>query len=99
METFLKKYLVGLKNDCTFAPAFEKKKQELFETDEKKEIACVNPYIKVWGGHEDESKGKTNNVSEEREQWKFTYIAEPRKRLVEDKILTMKSLILAQDER
>ena len=54
---------------------------------------------KVKGGHEDESKGKKDNVSEEREQCGLVHIAEPKRRLVEDKILTMKSLILAQDER
>ena len=54
---------------------------------------------KVKRGHEDESKGKKDNVSEEREQCGLAHIAEPKRRLVEDKILTMKSLILAQDER
>ena len=53
----MKKYLVGLKNGCTFALVFDEK-TELFETDEKKEIACVDIHIKICVRHEDESKGK-----------------------------------------
>ena len=60
---------------------------------------CQSLYKRYRGGHEDESIGKKDNVSEEREQRGQVRTAEPRKRLVEDKILTMKSLILAQDER
>ena len=47
MQIFLKKYFVGLKNGCIFASAFaektavEKRKRQLFEINEKKEIACV----------------------------------------------------------
>ena len=44
-------------------------------------------------------KGRKDNVSEERVQRELARFAEPKKRLVEDRILTMKSLILAQDER
>ena len=37
------------------------KKRQLFETDEKKEIACVGIHIKICVRHEDESNGKTSN--------------------------------------
>ena len=51
-KTFLKKYFCSLEIGCIFASAFAEKtavekKRVLFETDEKKEIACVNPYIKI----------------------------------------------------
>ena len=40
---------------CIFAAVF-REKTELFETDEKKEIACVGIHIKICVGHEDESR-------------------------------------------
>ena len=46
-----KKIFVSYENGCIFASAFaqktgvEKKKRQLFETDEKKEIACVGIHI------------------------------------------------------
>jgi hypothetical protein len=62
-ESFLKKYFCSLENGCIFASAFAEKtavekKRQLFETDEKKEIACVGIHIKICVRHEDESKGK-----------------------------------------
>ena len=42
---------------CIFAAVF-REKTELFETDEKKEIACVGIHIKICVRHEDESKVK-----------------------------------------
>ena len=44
-----------MKKGCTFAPVFDLK-TELFETDEKKEIACVVLRIKICRRHEDESR-------------------------------------------
>jgi hypothetical protein len=45
-DYFLKKYFGSLEKGCTFASAFAQKtgvekKRQLFETDEKIEIACV----------------------------------------------------------
>ena len=47
----MKKYFGSLEKGCIFASAFaqktgvEKKKRQLFETDERKEIACVTYLI------------------------------------------------------
>ena len=60
---------------------------------------CLISYIIGIGDGHGESKVEKDNVSEERVQRELARFAEPKKRLVEDKILTMKSLILAQDER
>ncbi|MBO7100788.1 MAG: hypothetical protein J6V98_02050, partial [Bacteroidales bacterium] len=48
-QIFLKKYFGSLEKGCTFAAVFRQRKTELFETDEKKEIACVDPSIEDRG--------------------------------------------------
>ena len=52
IQSWKKNNFGSLKNGCIFASAFAQKtgvekKRQLFETDEKIEIACVWPYIKV----------------------------------------------------
>ena len=58
---FLKKYFGVLEKGCIFASAFAEKtavekKRAIFETDEKKEIACVVIHIEICVRHEDESR-------------------------------------------
>ena len=62
------KMVVSLHPLSTGKPSVDKvvEKQEWFETDEKIEIACVDPCTEVWGGHEDESK----KVKEQFLQWR-----------------------------
>ena len=60
-KSFSKKYFCSFENGCIFASAFAEKtavekKRVLFETDEKKEIACVGIHIEICMRHEDESR-------------------------------------------
>ena len=50
-----KKNILSVLKKVVLLHPFSARKHEYIETDEKIEIACVNPHIKVWGGHEDES--------------------------------------------
>ena len=68
----VKKYFAGLEKGCTFASVFRQSvrregRQEKFETDEKKEIACVSPvYNKVYGRTRRRvKKVKSNSYNEE----------------------------------
>ena len=67
--------------------------KENIETNEKKEIACVGPNINVYEvGHEDESIKVKLKIRD----WEFSIF---NFQFSIQAILTMKSLILAQDER